>query len=725
LYLEEKSMNDKEQQQFKTSLVVTGMTCATCSRMVERSLGKVEGVVFAAVNLATETAFVVSDREIPKEELVQAVEKAGYSVSEERAEDLEKNRYLRIKKNLALSWLVTAPLMTLMVFHMVGQHVPLYYPLEFFGGALAIFWAGRDSIKGAWIALSHFHANMDVLVVSGSVAAWATAAFAFAGFPVVSFGAVGAMIMALHITGRYIESRLRDKASKEIRALLSIQAREARVLDGEGKEIMIPIEAVKEGMTLLVKPGERLPSDGELLDGTTSVDESMITGESLPVVKNAGDGVTGGSLNLTGAVRIRATRIGEDSFLAQMVSLIQEAQGAKVPIQAFADRVTNYFVPGVATLAVISGVFWYFQAGRLAPFLDGAARFLPWVTSLRDPLSLSIFAFITTIVIACPCALGLATPMALITGTGAASKKGLIIRNAEAIQTARDVTVAVLDKTGTITEGKPTVVETDLSPEALAAVASLEAFSNHPLAKAIAAASDERLPVTDLEEITGEGVRGKVAGTTWFVGRPGDASKYDAHLALGQTVVEVRRGDAVTGFVAVEDPLREDAIEGIRRLSEMGISCVMATGDNEKTARAVAARVGITEVRAGVRPDGKLDLVRNLQAKGGKVLMTGDGMNDAAALKGADIGVAIGSGTDLAIDSADIVIVKGGISRLADAVAISRKTFTVIRQNLFWAFAYNVIAIPLAMAALLHPVIAEGAMAFSSISVILNSMRVK
>lgn len=718
-------MSDKEQQQFKTSLVVTGMTCATCSRMVERSLGKVEGVVFAAVNLATETAFVVSDREIPKEELVQAVEKAGYSVSEERAEDLEKNRYLRIKKNLALSWLVTAPLMMLMVFHMTGQHVPLYYPLEFFGGALAIFWAGRDSIKGAWIALSHFHANMDVLVVSGSVAAWATAAFAFAGFPVVSFGAVGAMIMALHITGRYIESRLRDKASKEIRALLSIQAREARVLDGEGKEIMIPIEAVKEGMTLLVKPGERLPSDGELLDGTTSVDESMITGESLPVVKNAGDGVTGGSLNLTGAVRIRATRIGEDSFLAQMVSLIQEAQGAKVPIQAFADRVTNYFVPGVATLAVISGVFWYFQAGRLAPFLDGAARFLPWVTSLRDPLSLSIFAFITTIVIACPCALGLATPMALITGTGAASKKGLIIRNAEAIQTARDVTVAVLDKTGTITEGKPTVVETDLSPEALAAVASLEAFSNHPLAKAIAAASDERLPVTDLEEITGEGVRGKVAGTTWFVGRPGDASKYDAHLALGQTVVEVRRNDAVTGFVAVEDPLREDAIEGIRRLSEMGISCVMATGDNEKTARAVAARVGITEVRAGVRPDGKLDLVRNLQAKGGKVLMTGDGMNDAAALKGADIGVAIGSGTDLAIDSADIVIVKGGISRLADAVAISRKTFTVIRQNLFWAFAYNVIAIPLAMAALLHPVIAEGAMAFSSISVILNSMRVK
>jgi len=718
-------MNETKDQQFKTSLTVTGMTCATCSRMVERSLKKVDGVVFAAVNLATETAFVVSERDIPREILETAVKNAGYSVSDERPEDLEKTRYRRIKKNVAVSWLVTAPLMALMVLHMLGRHVPFYHPLEFLGGALVIFWAGRDSLKGAWIALTHFHANMDVLVVAGSTAAWATSALAYYGLPVASFGAVGAMIMALHLTGRYIESHLRDKASKEIRSLLSIQAREARVLEADGREIMIPIEAVKEEMVLLVKPGERIPADGAVTEGATSVDESMITGESLPVAKGSGDDVTGGSLNLTGPFRMRTTRVGEDSFLAKMVSLIQEAQGAKVPIQAFADRVTNYFVPGVAVLSLVSAFFWYRGAERFGSFLDGAGQWIPWVTSVRDPVSLAVFAFITTIVIACPCALGLATPMALITGTGAASRKGLIIRNAEAIQTARDVSVVVLDKTGTITEGNPSVAETDLSADDLAAAASVEAFSNHPLAKAIASASDERRPVGGVEEITGEGVRGTVDGVEYFVGKPGDPARYDEHLSMGRTVVEVRRAGVLAGFLAVEDPLREDAVEGVKRLSAMGITCVMATGDNEKTARAVAARVGIGEVHAGVRPDGKLDLVRQLQARGGKVLMTGDGMNDAAALKGADIGVAVGSGTDLAIDSADIVIVKGGISRLADAVAISRKTFTVIRQNLFWAFAYNVVAIPLAMAALLHPVIAEGAMAFSSISVILNSMRVK
>ncbi|NCB14859.1 MAG: copper-translocating P-type ATPase, partial [Synergistales bacterium] len=696
-------MNETKDQQFKTSLTVTGMTCATCSRMVERSLKKVDGVVFAAVNLATETAFVVSERDIPREILETAVKNAGYSVSDERPEDLEKTRYRRIKKNVAVSWLVTAPLMALMVLHMLGRHVPFYHPLEFLGGALVIFWAGRDSLKGAWIALTHFHANMDVLVVAGSTAAWATSGLAYFGLPVASFGAVGAMIMALHLTGRYIESHLRDKASKEIRSLLSIQAREARVLEADGREIMIPIEAVKEEMVLLVKPGERIPADGAVTEGATSVDESMITGESLPVAKGSGDDVTGGSLNLTGPFRMRTTRVGEDSFLAKMVSLIQEAQGAKVPIQAFADRVTNYFVPGVAVLSLVSAFFWYRGAERFGSFLDGAGQWIPWVTSVRDPLSLAVFAFITTIVIACPCALGLATPMALITGTGAASRKGLIIRNAEAIQTARDVSVVVLDKTGTITEGNPSVAETDLSADDLAAAASVEAFSNHPLAKAIASASDERRPVGGVEEITGEGVRGTVDGVEYFVGKPGDPARYDEHLSMGRTVVEVRRAGVLAGFLAVEDPLREDAVEGVKRLSAMGITCVMATGDNEKTARAVAARVGIGEVHAGVRPDGKLDLVRQLQARGGKVLMTGDGMNDAAALKGADIGVAVGSGTDLAIDSADIVIVKGGISRLADAVAISRKTFTVIRQNLFWAFAYNVVAIPLAMAALLHP----------------------
>ena len=712
-------------KQVKTSFRVAGMTCATCSRMVERSLRKVDGVLFAAVNLATETAFVVSSREIPPDVLAEAVKAAGYHISEERGEDLERLRYLRSKRNLAVSWAVTGPLMALMFLHMGGRHIPQYLALEVLGGALVLFWAGRSSLRGAWIALSHLHANMDVLVVAGSGAAWATSVLTFFGFPVTSFGAVGAMIMALHLTGRHIESHLRDRASKEIRALLSIQAREARIVDEDDSGILVPIEAVKEGMVLLVKPGERIPADGEVTEGTASVDESMITGESLPVPKKAGDGVTGGSMNLTGVLRVRATRVGEDSFLARMVSLIQEAQGAKVPIQAFADRVTNFFVPAVASFALAAGLFWYWGAGRFGTFLDGAGKWIPWVTHLRDPLSLSVFAFITTIVIACPCALGLATPMALITGTGAASRKGLIIKNAEAIQTARDVSVVVLDKTGTITEGRPSLVETDLSPDDLAAVASLEEFSNHPLARAIAAASNDRRGVTFVEEVAGQGIRGTVGGREFFVGRPADDTAYLRHLSLGRTVVEVLRDGVRAGFIAVEDPVREDAADGVKRLSALGITCVMATGDSEKTALAVSERVGISEVHAGISPEGKLDLVRALQARGIKVLMTGDGMNDAAALKGADIGVAIGSGTDLAVDSADMVIVRGGISRIADAVSISRQTFSVIRQNLFWAFAYNVIAIPLAMAALLHPVIAEGAMALSSISVIVNSMRVQ
>jgi Cu+-exporting ATPase len=343
---------------------------------------------------------------------------------------------------------------------------------------------------------------------------------------VASFGAIGAMIIALHVTGRFIESHLRDRASKEIKSLLAIQAREARILDESGLEIAVPIEAVKEGFILMVRPGERIPADGKIIDGATSVDESMITGESIPVQKKLEEEVTGGSLNLTGSIKVQATKIGEDSFLAQMIALIQEAQGAKIPIQAFADRVTNYFVPVVAALAVISGLFWFFGIHRFSSFLDGASRYLPWVTSVRDPLSIAVFGFISTLVIACPCALGLATPMALITGTGAASRKGLVIRNAEAIQTAKEVGIVLMDKTGTITQGSPEVVETNLSDDDMERVAALERHSIHPLAKAISSARATQLEPVFMEEIAGEGVRGTVGEDLYFVGKPHDSSLY-------------------------------------------------------------------------------------------------------------------------------------------------------------------------------------------------------
>ncbi len=730
----------------KVSLYVAGMTCATCAKMVERELSKVDGVSFAAVNLATDSAFVVLERPVPREVLERAVREAGYDIGSPPGEGREEERYRAARRGVIFSWVVVVPLMVLMVLHMYGgawahagamERVMQAMPfIEAVCGAFVLFGIGRRILRSAWIALSHRHANMDVLVALGALSAWGTVFVSWADPAFPSFGAISTMIVALHLTGRYIESRLRDRASKQVRALLSLSVPTARLLlsdedigqgdvgkEGGGKEeggrtVEVPIEAVKSGNVVVVLPGERIAVDGEIVRGTTSIDESMLTGESIPVSRGVGDAVTGGSLNLTGALRVRATSVGEDSFLSRMASLIREAQGAKIPIQAFADRVTNRFVPVVFLLAVLSGAFWWvlYRIYGTSPL---PLAFLGTASPAK-----ALNAFISTLVIACPCALGLAIPMALVAGTGAASKRGLLIRNAEAVQTARELGAAILDKTGTLTEGAPKVVETNLTPELLNAAASIERSSTHPLAKAIAAAAAGDAEVSEVAEIAGEGVRATVGGREFFIGRPVDPDAYGAQLDLGRTVVEMRSGDEVLGFIAVEDPIREDTPEAVRRLREMGVEVVMATGDNERTARSVAARIGVDDYRAALRPDDKLTLVRDWQARGRKVMMAGDGINDAAALKGADIGVAMGAGSDLAVENADIVIVKGGVSRVADAISLSRRIFEVIRQNLFWAFAYNVVAVPLAMLSLLNPIVAESAMAASSISVILSSMRI-
>ncbi len=718
----------KEQQEFqeKHAFRVAGMTCAACARRVEMSLKKLEAVKFAAVNLATESAFVVLQEPLGEEALFEAVSRAGYEVTQDTPEDMEKKRYRRQLRSMLMAWIITGPLMVLMLFHMAGRHVPFYGGMEIFGGALVLFWAGYPSFKGAWIALSHYHANMDVLVVFGALAAWSTALLEFSGIPVASFGAVGAMIMALHLMGRFIESWLRDRATREVRQLMDLQVTEVRLLDEEGNPFMVPLEAVSPGAVALLRPGERIPGDGVLQEGETSVDEAMITGEALPVSKKPGDSLVGGSLNLTGSFRMEITGLGEESFLAQMIALIQEAQGAKIPIQALADRITGFFVPLIVALALGGGLFWYLFNTRFGPFVVDWFSFLPWVRSM-DNLSMGIFVFVATVVIACPCALGLATPMALMVGVGRASRKGLIIRNAEAIQTARDIDALVLDKTGTLTEGTPSVVEHTLSPEDLFRAAALEGESNHPLAKAIASlgnagASPE---VREVHEIAGEGIVGLVEGKTLFVGRPKKPELYQEKLDQGLTVVEVRSEGEILGALMIADPLREGVSDSIARLKELGILVVMATGDNPGAARVVGEQIGISRIYAGVRPEEKLDIVRTLQGEGRRVAMVGDGMNDAAALKGADVGLAMGSGTDLAMESADIVVVRGHVDRVLEALEISRSTFRAIRQNLFWAFAYNFIAIPLALLGVLHPVIAEAAMGLSSISVILNSLRIR
>jgi len=432
---DQRTMEDRavKNEGIKKTFTVTGMTCATCAKTVEKALRKLDGVKFAAVNLATSTGFIVAERELSFEEIKKAVEEVGYGISTESPEDVERKRYEESKKNLILAWLVTAPLALLMFV----SKVPYFTWIEVFAGAFVTFYVGRGTIRGAWIALTHKHTNMDTLIFFGAVTSWVTAVLDSIGLPVMSFGAIGAMIVAFHITGRFIESYLRDRASKEIKALLKLQAKEARVITDEG-EVMMPIEAVKEDFIVLVKPGERIPVDGVIVEGQSSIDESVVTGESIPVLKRENDEVIGGSLNVSSPIKIKVAKVGEDTFLSQMIKLIQEAQGSKVPIQALADRITMWFVPTIIVLAIASALVWYFNYETFLPFVEKAREIFPWIIQTSDPLTFSVFVFVATIVIACPCALGLATPMALVTGTGLAAKKGLLIRNAEAIQTSKD-----------------------------------------------------------------------------------------------------------------------------------------------------------------------------------------------------------------------------------------------------------------------------------------------
>lgn len=710
--------------EFKKSFTIKGMTCVNCARLVERALNRIDGVKFAACNLATSTAFLVAEREIPFEEIRRAVESVGYEASEEMPEEVERRRYREAKGNLIAVWVFTTPLMLLMMHHMFLKEVMGFSFIEAVLGLLVLSFPGRGTLRSALIALRHRHSNMDTLISIGALSAWLTSLLNWLDFPVASFGTIGSMIVAFHLTGRFIESHLRDKAVREIRGLLKLRLEEARVLLN-GREVMVPLSAVKEGFLIEVKPGERIPADGVIVEGASSIDESFISGEAIPVYKREGDEVIGGSLNLSSPLRVKVTKVGEGSFLNQMIKLVEEAQGAKIPIQALADRITSWFVPSVFSLALLSAIIWFLSFERLLPIIAFFSRFLPWIDLSLNPLAFSIFVFVATLVIACPCALGLATPMALAVGVGILAKRGLLVKNAEAIQTSKDIGVLLVDKTGTITQGTPVVTYHNLSEEVLKIASSLESFSSHPLARAVASLSSDSIAFKDVREIPGEGVIGYLNGDEYFVGKALDYSPYEGLLNDGKTVVEVRRNGEVIGFLAVEDPLREDSRDAILKLKGMGIRVVMVTGDNEKTALAVSRKAGIEEIRSNVKPSEKLDLVRSFQAEGYKVAMVGDGMNDAAALKGADVGIAMGSGVDLAIEGADIVILKGGVSKVLDAMELSRMIFNVIRGNLFWAFFYNITAIPMAMLGLLHPLIAELAMILSSMTVILNSMRLR
>lgn len=549
------------------------------------------------------------------------------------------------------------------------------------------------------------------------------------------------MIMAFHLTGRYIEAQAKGRASQAIRRLLELEAKTATLLQ-DGKEVQVSIDDVNVGDLMVVKPGEKIPTDGVIMEGESSVDESMATGESMPVRKRPGDTVIGATINQRGLIQVQATKIGADTFLAQVIRLVEEAQGSKVPIQEFADRVTSYFVPTVLTLAVVTLVIWLALPQYTINVITWASELLPWVDPTLDSVSLAIFATVATLVIACPCSLGLATPTALMVGSGMGAEKGILIRRGEAIQTLKDVQVFVFDKTGTITKGQPEVTDIIATKashvsDVLRIAASVEQGSEHPLAEAILRKAEEEgveaLKLERFEAMTGRGIIGTVQGHSQvaignrqLMEESGvDYSMLDSEIQRleeeAKTTMIIATNDTCLGVIAVADTLKEDSVQAITTLEAMGFQTVMLTGDNRRTGEAIARQVGISRVVAQVLPDQKVAEIQRLQQEVGCVAMVGDGINDAPALTQANVGVAIGTGTDIAIEAGDVVLVSGRLSDVVKAMKLSQATFRKIKQNLFWAFFYNVIMIPFAMLGLAHPVIAEIAMASSSITVVTNA----
>ena len=729
------------------------MTCASCSQTIEKALKKTKGVKEANVNLATEKATVVYNQAVTDyEKIKKAVEDTGYQVlaredtqakyEEEEAREIQV--YETAKKRALIAWGLTIPIILWMIPEMAfGIAWP--NPTIFNIGQIALatpvlFYPGWTTYRSAVKAIIHRSANMDVLIMLGTLASFLTGPPSFIA-SIANYAGVGAMIMTFHLTGRYIEAKAKGRASQAIRKLLELEAKTATILR-DGKEVEVPMDEVIVGDVMIVRPGAKIPTDGLVIEGESGVDESMATGESMPVQKKPGDNVIGATLNQRGLLKIRATKIGKDTFLAQVIKMVEEAQGSKVPIQEFADRVTSYFVPAVLLIAVGTLALWLIFPASMGSVGVWASQYLPWVNPNLSVLSLAIVATVSTLVIACPCALGLATPTVLMVGSGIGAENGVLIRRGEAIQTLKDVRVIVFDKTGTITKGKPEVTDIVAATgyderDVLRWAASVEQGSEHPLAEAIIrAAEKEKLELHQLqkfEAITGRGIVGEISGqSTILIGNRKlmednkiDYATLESELERleneAKTAVIVAKDGTSVGIVAEADTLKEDSIKAIAELEKMGLQTTILTGDNQRTGEAIAKKVGISRVLAEVLPDQKVAEIMRLQDEVGLVAMVGDGINDAPALTQANVGIAIGTGTDIAIEAGDVVLVRGDLSGVVMAIKLSRATFRKIKTNLFWAFIYNIIMIPFAMLGLAHPVIAEIAMAISSITVVTNA----
>jgi Cu+-exporting ATPase len=733
----------------KLTLKLGGMSCTSCAQTIEKALNKTEGVKSAVVNFAAETALVEFDPHFTGlEKLKAAVAATGYKVVDRETEALEVEdhdiRKVRdARTRMWTAWGFTAPIIIWMSFEMffgiVWPNRMVFNVGMILLAVPVLLWTGLPTLRSSFKAIGHGKANMDVLIAMGTSVSFLTG-FAALFTPVANYAGVAAMIMSFHLTGRLIETAAKGRASQAIKKLLELGAKTARILVN-GDEREVPIEEVHVSDVMVVRPGEKIPTDGEVVEGESTVDESMATGESMPVSRVPSDEVIGATVNQEGLLKVKATKVGKDTFLSQVIKMVEECQGSKVPIQEFADRVTSYFVPIVLAIAGLTFILWMLFPGTFHPITVWASSFIPWVNPNLGVVTSAIFAMVAVLVIACPCALGLATPTALMVGSGMGAENGILIRQGEAIQTLKDVRIIVFDKTGTITKGKPEV--TDIVPvdgtdteRLLYLAATAESGSEHPLGQAVVRHAQEMdLSLGKVEKF--KAVRGKgieatfkgdrvLVGSKKFIEESGIAtesvtSELTKLESEAKTVMLVAAGRKLAGVLALADTLKEDSMPAIRELESMGIETGMITGDNRLTAQAIAKKVGISRVLAEVLPDGKVDEIKRLQEDGSIVAMVGDGINDAPALKQANVGIAIGTGTDIAIEASDVTLVRGDLSGVVSAVKLSKATFRKIRQNLFWAYFYNTIAIPAAIFGFLHPVIAEAAMATSSINVVTNA----
>ena len=736
--------------------IIEGMSCASCAMTIENAVSKIPGVHKASVNLATEIMTVEANDSVTPEDIAKVVDGVGYgarprgkSVEEELEEKNEKKEaHLReMKRNLTISAIFTVPLLFIAMADMVGIPMPAFlspmqspvsYALIQLALVLPILWVGRRFFVDGFKALSKGHPNMDSLVALGTSAAFLYSLYGtyhvlegHAHFAMNLYYESAGVILTLITLGKYFEDVSKGKTSMAIQTLVGLAPKMATVLR-DGQEVEIPVEEVQVGDLIRVKPGEKVPVDGVVTEGNSTVDESMLTGESIPVSKSVGDEVIGASLNKTGSFILKATKIGKDTALSQIIQLVEQAQGSKAPIAKLADKVSGVFVPIVIVLALVSGIAWYFLGQE------------SWVFALTITISV--------LVIACPCALGLATPTAIMVGTGKGAENGILLKSGEALEEANHVNMVVFDKTGTITNGTPVVTDvvTADSSDADALIrlaASLEVASEHPLGEAIVAKAKEQGAafdeVTNFEAIPGFGIKGHVGETLVFLGNEkwmrenGLANvemneKANRFAEQGKTPLYIGYNDAVQGLIVVADTVKESSARAIQTLHEMGIQVAMMTGDHERTAQAIASEVGIDRVFSEVLPQDKANYVSKLQEEGYIVAMVGDGINDAPALAQAQVGIAIGTGTDVAIESADAVLMKSDLMDVPAMLKLSRATIRNIKENLFWAFAYNIIGIPFAMGVLhlfggplLNPMIAGAAMSFSSVSVVLNALRLK